>query len=70
MHPKHRVYSLTAAVERVKETIPDQNADAVWAGFGTLGIVEDDSVTPIRAPGQKQRRGRPLIVTESGAGKR
>ena len=31
MHPRDPVYPLTAAVERVKETIPDQDADG-WLG--------------------------------------
>ena len=33
---------------------PSYVADAVRAGFGTLGIVEDDGVTPIR--GRKERK--------------
>ena len=38
---------------------PSYVADAVRAGFAALGIVEDDSVTPIRAP-KKKRGGRTL----------
>ena len=54
---------------------PSYVADAVRAGFGTLGIVEDDGVTPIKAPEKKHGRRalgavRPLPVVEGGTGKR
>ncbi len=53
---------------------PSYVADAVRAGFGTLGIVEDDSVTQLRAPKKKHGRlapgaARHLAVVEDGTRK-